>query len=152
MRKQAAQLLWFMPHHHPIAASVLALVQGLVAAHQELFDSGLVCLVDRSHPPTPEGLDDAVRAKLESGVRGTKVSPGGVDWQDDNTPALGLTAGDARAVQEFSRHRDVRTLMIYDDARTDTAGFVASQVAAGLIREGQRRRVPAGSPGPLSRP
>jgi integrase/recombinase XerC len=46
------------------------------------------------------------------------------------TEALDRTGGDVRAVQRFSRHRDLRTLMIYDDRRTDLAGEVARQVAA----------------------
>jgi integrase/recombinase XerC len=46
------------------------------------------------------------------------------------TQALDATGGDVRAVQRFSRHRDLRTLLIYDDRRTDVAGDVARQVAA----------------------
>src|SRR5262249_29404237 len=45
------------------------------------------------------------------------------------TDALDLTGGDVRAVQRFSRHKDLRTLMIYDDRRTDVAGDVARKVA-----------------------
>jgi integrase/recombinase XerC len=45
------------------------------------------------------------------------------------TDALDLTGGDVRAVQRFSRHRDLRTLLIYDDRRTDVAGDVARKVA-----------------------
>ncbi|HEX9485609.1 MAG TPA: hypothetical protein VF976_00965 [Gemmatimonadales bacterium] len=44
------------------------------------------------------------------------------------TGALDLT-GDQRAVQRFSRHKDVRTLTIYDDNRQDLAGDVAWRVA-----------------------
>jgi len=46
------------------------------------------------------------------------------------TEALELTRGDVRRVQRFSRHRDLRTLTLYDDARTDPAGEVAALVAA----------------------
>ncbi len=46
------------------------------------------------------------------------------------TEALDLTEGDVRAVQRFSRHRDVRVLTIYDDNRTDMAGKVARMVAS----------------------
>ncbi len=46
------------------------------------------------------------------------------------TEALNLTQGDVRAVQRFSRHRDVRVLTIYDDNRTDLAGKVARMVAS----------------------
>jgi integrase/recombinase XerC len=47
------------------------------------------------------------------------------------TEALDLTGGDVRAVQKFSRHRDVRVLQRYDDCRRDLAGDVARKVAAG---------------------
>jgi integrase/recombinase XerC len=47
------------------------------------------------------------------------------------TEALDLTGGDVRAVQKFSRHRDVRVLQRYDDCRRDLAGEVARKVAAG---------------------
>lgn len=44
-----------------------------------------------------------------------------------------LDAGvDIRKVQKFSRHRDLRTLTLYDDNRSDLAGSVAS-VVAGLV-------------------
>ena len=45
------------------------------------------------------------------------------------TAALDLTNGDVRAVQRFSRHKDVRVLNRYDDNRRDIAGEVAKMVA-----------------------
>ena len=45
------------------------------------------------------------------------------------TEALELTGGDLRRVQRFSRHRDVRTISLYDDSRKDLGGEVARQVA-----------------------
>jgi integrase/recombinase XerC len=45
------------------------------------------------------------------------------------TSALDLTKGDVRAVQKFSRHKDVRVLAAYDDNRQDLAGEVAAMVA-----------------------
>jgi integrase/recombinase XerC len=45
------------------------------------------------------------------------------------TSALDLTEGDVRAVQKFSRHRNVRVLNTYDDNRQDLAGDVARLVA-----------------------
>ena len=47
------------------------------------------------------------------------------------TQALELTKGDLRRVQRFSRHADPRTLMLYDDNRTDIAGEIADLVAKG---------------------
>jgi integrase/recombinase XerC len=48
------------------------------------------------------------------------------------TRALDLTHGDVRAVQRFSRHKDVRIIQRSDDARADLAGGVAKRVAEGL--------------------
>ena len=47
------------------------------------------------------------------------------------TEALDLMGGNVRAVQRFSRHRDLRVLTVYDDNRADMAGEVARLVAAG---------------------
>ena len=49
------------------------------------------------------------------------------------TAALDLTGGDVRSVQRFSRHRDLRTLVIYDDSRRDDAGRIAAMVAEGTL-------------------
>src|SRR5689334_20976337 len=46
------------------------------------------------------------------------------------TTALERTNGDVRAVAQFSRHKDLRTLSRYRDNRPDLAGKVASLVAA----------------------
>ena len=45
------------------------------------------------------------------------------------THALDVAAGDTRRVAKFSRHRNLNTLLIYDDARQDDGGAVASLVA-----------------------
>ena len=45
------------------------------------------------------------------------------------THALDVAGGDVRRVAKFSRHRDLRTLTIYDDNRTDLAGEVDALVA-----------------------
>jgi len=45
------------------------------------------------------------------------------------TEALELTGGNVRAVQRFSRHRDLRVLTVYDDNRSDLAGEVATLVS-----------------------
>jgi integrase/recombinase XerC len=47
------------------------------------------------------------------------------------TEALDLTGGDVRRVQKFSRHRDMRTVCLYDDSREDVGGQVAALVAGG---------------------
>jgi integrase/recombinase XerC len=45
------------------------------------------------------------------------------------TEALDATGGNVRKVQRFSRHRDIRTLEVYDDNRRDMGGEVANLVA-----------------------
>jgi integrase/recombinase XerC len=46
------------------------------------------------------------------------------------TDALDATHGDVRAVQRFSRHKDLRVLTHYDDARQDLGGEVSKLVAS----------------------
>lgn len=48
------------------------------------------------------------------------------------TNALDVMRGDVRQVRKFSRHRDVNTLMIYDDNRTDVGGMIAALVASSI--------------------
>ena len=50
------------------------------------------------------------------------------------TAALDITGGDVRAVQRFSRHRNLTTLTVYDDNRLDLGGKVARLVAEGAAR------------------
>ena len=47
------------------------------------------------------------------------------------TKALDATGGDVRAVQRFSRHATVQTVLVYDDNRRDIGGDVAKLVAGG---------------------
>lgn len=51
------------------------------------------------------------------------------------TVALDKTGGNVRAVQQFSRHADVRTLLRYDDNRQDLAGQVAELVASSTPKD-----------------
>ena len=59
---------------------------------------------------------------------GLTVRPHGVRHASI-TEALEKTSGNVRAVQRFSRHRDIRTLTTYDDNRADMAGDIAALVA-----------------------
>ena len=45
------------------------------------------------------------------------------------TAVLDHNGGDVRAAQRFSRHRDLRTLSIYDDNRRDLGGQMAAMIA-----------------------
>jgi integrase/recombinase XerC len=96
----------------------------------------LFCSMNRTHPGkgrlTAIGLYGVVR---ELGRRlGFKVWPHGLRHAAI-TEALDLTGGNVRAVQRFSRHRDVRVLERYDDNRRDLGGEVAKQVAASVPGE-----------------
>jgi integrase/recombinase XerC len=46
-----------------------------------------------------------------------------------------LTHGDLRAVQRFSRHKDIKTIGRYDDNRQDLGGAVAALVATAAALE-----------------
>jgi len=52
------------------------------------------------------------------------------------TAALDATGGDVRRVQKFSRHRDLRTLTVYDDNRTDHQGEI-TRTLSGLLEGGK---------------
>jgi integrase/recombinase XerC len=56
------------------------------------------------------------------------------------TKALDATSGDVRAVQRFSRHAKVDTVLVYDDARRDLGGEVAKLVAGAGLRDQYRRQ------------
>jgi len=62
---------------------------------------------------------------------GLKVRPHGLRHAAI-TEALDLTGGDVRKVARFSRHKDLRTLNVYDDARADLGGEVAALVAGAV--------------------
>lgn len=52
------------------------------------------------------------------------------------TSALDLSGGDVRRVAKFSRHKDVRTVELYDDNREDQAGQIAGEVAGAVPNPG----------------
>lgn len=61
------------------------------------------------------------------------------------TRALDLTNGDVRRVRLFSRHRNLNTLIVYDDLRQDVGGTLAQAVASdvdpGKRQDGPRKMV-----------
>lgn len=70
----------------------------------------------------------AMISKLGRAGTGRHVRPHGLRHAAI-TEALDLTKGDVRAVQRFSRHRRLDTLLAYDDNRQDLGGQVAALVA-----------------------
>jgi len=80
---------------------------------------------------TGDGVADVLEElATAAGIKG-KVRPHGLR-HSSITRALDAAGGDVRMVAKFSRHRDVRTLTIYDDNRQDLAGRVASMVSLAL--------------------
>lgn len=79
-----------------------------------------------------EGLSDKgvyqvlQRLGKEAGVL---VKPHGVRHASI-TEALNKLNGDVRSVQKFSRHKDVKVLMTYDDNRKDVAGEIAELLSS----------------------
>jgi integrase/recombinase XerC len=62
-------------------------------------------------------------------LAGIKVTPHKIR-HSSITQALAMSGGNVRAVVKFSRHKDVNTVLIYDDNRLDLAGNIARMVAA----------------------
>lgn len=85
------------------------------------------------HRLTPQGLAKVV-AKLGAKAKLGHVHPHGFRHAAI-TRALETSGGNMRAVQEFSRHRDPRTIMKYDDNREDRGGQIAAQVADDAAEE-----------------
>lgn len=75
---------------------------------------------------TGAAVYDVVR-ELGAGV-GIATRPHGLR-HSAITAALDASNGNIRAVQRFSRHRNVQTLQIYDDNRADLAGQMAALIA-----------------------
>lgn len=98
-------------------------------SHRGREDGPLFHTLSRAHQGrlTPRGLFGVVRAWGRAA--GVRVTPHGLRHAAI-THALDITNGDVRAVQRFSRHRDLRTLQVYDDNRQDLGGQVAALVAA----------------------
>lgn len=48
------------------------------------------------------------------------------------TDVLTAARGDVREARKFSRHKDVKTLMVYDDQRSDGGGRLARRISDNL--------------------
>ncbi len=111
----------------PTRAALSAWLAGRGSAPGPLFvalDRG-----HRGHRLTGQAVYAIVRGLGEGA--GVRARPHGLRHAAI-TAALDATNGDVRAVQKFSRHKDVRVLQRYDDNRQDLAGGVASRIADGL--------------------
>jgi integrase/recombinase XerC len=108
-----------------------ALVAWLVHRGASTPDVPLFTSLDRARKGSGRLTGQAVYHIVRGlgNVAGIRVRPHGVRHLAITT-ALDTTNGDVRKVQAFSRHRNVQTLLRYDDARQDLAGDVAARVAA----------------------
>jgi len=92
----------------------------------------LFCNFDRAGQRTADGrlsVNGLYQMILQrAGRAGIRARPHGLRHAAI-TEALELTRGNVAAVQAFSRHKDPRTVMVYDDRRRDQAGEVAQLVA-----------------------
>lgn len=77
---------------------------------------------------TGNGLYKLIRRMGQSAGLSRPLRPHGLRHQGITT-ALDRTKGNIRAVQQFSRHRNPKTVMLYDDKREDLAGQVAELVS-----------------------
>jgi integrase/recombinase XerC len=65
---------------------------------------------------------------VNEGVAGVPCRPHGLRHAGI-TAALDATHGDVRSIQAYSRHRDLRTILRFDDACQDTVGRIAQRLA-----------------------
>lgn len=89
--------------------------------------TNLVRCKERRTRITGSGIYDVIREWGD--VVGLKLKPHGFRHAGI-TAALDATGGDVRSVQKFSRHKNVATLMHYDDQHEDVAGQIASKISA----------------------
>jgi integrase/recombinase XerC len=116
-----------------------------VARHFNLDAAALAGWVEARGPapgPLVTALDRASRGRRLSGTglylvirrlgerAGLRARPHGLRHAAI-TAALDLTGGDVRKVQRFSRHKNLQTVLRYDDNRQDLGGDVARRLAEG---------------------
>lgn len=84
----------------------------------------------------PSYKDQRLGNQAVNGMLGRLAKRTGVDHVTPHqlrhssiTQALEKTGGDVRKVQRFSRHRQVQTVLLYDDNREDLAGDIAELVS-----------------------
>jgi integrase/recombinase XerC len=110
-----------------LSDKAVVLIDNWLGALSEVFDplgerssdSPLFCTVDRAtfgHRLSGNVIynlvrDSATSAGIENGLSPHRVRPSAI------TAALDATNGDTRKVQKLSRHKNLNTLMIYDDNR-----------------------------------
>ena len=97
------------------------------------FEGPLFTRLDRAAGGSPSRLTGRAVALFtnrlgERAGLARRLAPHGLRHQAI-TEALDKTGGDVRKVQRFSRHADLKTLVVYDDRRRDGAGDVSRMLA-----------------------
>jgi integrase/recombinase XerC len=120
-------------HREKTLLSLPAVTRDAMAAWLEELgsDTGPIFVhLSRSSSQARLRVQSLTRLVKELGkAAGVPVTPHGLR-HTAITRLLSLTNGDVTAVREFSRHADVRTVMIYDDRRQNRAGALADLLAA----------------------
>jgi integrase/recombinase XerC len=132
---RAAGVLWILgkgrtqKERLTIPAPTLAALEAWLAMRGEAIGPLFTCL-DRARKESGRLTGAAVYQLVRClGERsGIRARPHGLRHAAI-TEALDLTRGDVRAVQRFSRHKNLQTVLRYDDNRLDLAGDIARRVA-----------------------
>ena len=104
---------------------------GLLVIGDRAPDKPLFCTVDRAtfgHRLSGNAIYNIVRDTAQAAGISKIISPHRIR-HSAITAALDATNGDARKVQKLSRHRNLNTLMIYDDNRHQHQAEVTSLLA-----------------------
>lgn len=135
----------------PLPSSVRTVIDRLLPTHPDpVPEAPLLVRVDHcsGHAPRPKvdgGLDARTRladSRKGPGMRVCPLTPTSIyrivkELADINphalrhsaiTTALDVTQGNVREVMKFSRHKSLKTLVVYDDARRDTSAVISELV------------------------
>ncbi|MFN9173224.1 MAG: tyrosine-type recombinase/integrase, partial [Synechocystis sp.] len=118
-----------------LSAKAIGLIDHwLVGIGNRSLDKPLFCTVDRAtfgHRLSGNAIYNLVRKTAESAGISKIISPHRIR-HSAITAALDATNGDTRKVQKLSRHKNLNTLMIYDDNRhqhqAEVTGILADLV------------------------
>lgn len=118
-----------------LGSSAIAAIQSWLAARGETpTQAALFCSVNPGYKHgrlCTQAIADVVRSRSKAGGVSKKMSPHRIR-HSSITAALDATNGNVREVQKLSRHKNVQTLLVYDDNRTNAQAKVTN-ILDGLI-------------------
>ncbi|WP_088893184.1 tyrosine-type recombinase/integrase [Leptolyngbya ohadii] len=116
------------------AAVVMAIEEWLSTRGSCKPEEPLFIALDRvhwGHRLTGDGIYNLVKeAAIAAGI-GKHMSPHRIR-HSGITEALNLTDGDVRAVQKLSRHKNIQTLLLYDDSRRNMQKDISEKLTDAL--------------------